>query len=242
MKKRTAFVLPEPPTPHHVRMNKHKDYLLIFVTLFLVVFVAKIGFDYMTGSVVYRDQGYYGGGYGGFGSGYGGFFSIAEFYEQSGYIIDALIFLLIFLGVGKGVFKNHFKEGGTAAYTGIGFFLAFALLLWEERTGYFLLYEFGPYVMAIFGLVMAVWLIRWFQVAGIGIPAALSLVYILVYFAFLRNPNSWLYIGASRFWVNRVSQWAGLLDVFLVIAIPVFLWCFFTGFKKKNQPLSVRVD
>ena len=72
-------------------------------------------------------------------------------------ILDAVLFLLLFLGVGKGVLKKHFGEGGTAVYTGLGLFFAFALLLWEERTGFYLLVELGPIAVLFAILIVIVW-------------------------------------------------------------------------------------
>lgn len=127
----------------------------ISVTLVLLA-IATVGFylqpDFgVTGALVYRDYGY--GGFGGGGSGggvssgdlfgYGGL-TVTAFYQQYQIYIDAIIFLLIFLSVGKALFLKHFGSGGKTLYVAVGLALTLGLLLWEEQTGFSIIYNLGP--------------------------------------------------------------------------------------------------
>jgi len=143
------------------------------VTLVLLA-IATVGYftqPGISGALVYRDYGYggYGGGYGGGGSffGYGGL-SITAFYEQYQIYIDSIIFLLIFLSVGKALFLSHFGSGGKTLYVAIGLALTLGLLLWEEQTGFSIIYNLGP----------------------IGVIALLLILFGGVYFAVLRITES----------------------------------------------------
>lgn len=133
----------------------------ISVTLLLLA-IATVGFSLqpdfgVTGALVYRDYGYggYGGGYYGGGGffGYGGL-SITEFYQAYAVYIDAIIFLLLFFGVGKAVFLNHFKSGGKAVYIAVGLALTLGLMMWEERMNRSLIAELGPWGLAILVIVV----------------------------------------------------------------------------------------
>lgn len=136
---------------------QHSHIPWISVTLVLLA-IASVGYftqPGLSGALVYRDYGY-GGGFGG-GSG-GSFFgtgqlSIIEFYEQYHIYIDAMLFLIIFLSIGKAVFLRHFGSGGKALYVAVGLALTLALLLWEERTGTSILYEAG--LISVFVILLA---------------------------------------------------------------------------------------
>ncbi len=136
----------------------------ISVTLVLLA-IATVGFfsssDFgVTGALVYRDYSYGGGSYGGSygGGGYGGTFSygltITEFYQAYAIYIDAVIFLLIFLGVGKSVFLTHFGSGGKAVYVAVGLALTLGLMMWEERENRSIISQLGPWGLAILVIVV----------------------------------------------------------------------------------------
>ncbi len=120
----------------------------ISVTLVLLA-IATVGFfaqpdSGVTGALVYRDYGY--GGYGGGFSGpaFFGDMSITAFYDQYHIYIDAIIFLLIFLSVGKALLLSHFGSGGKALYIAVGLALTLGLLLWEEQNNFSIIYQLGP--------------------------------------------------------------------------------------------------
>ena len=68
-----------------------------------------------------------------------GDFNLIEFYFNHPYEIDFFIFLIIFLGLTKSVFKKQFKKEGNLMTVGVSIALAFGLVFWEYNTGKFLL-------------------------------------------------------------------------------------------------------
>ena len=223
MKKR-IIRLPEPPTPSP-RTTDVRGILFMMVLLLLIAFFGTLQYEKLTGKLVYRDSGY---GYLG-GSGLFGGFSFSDIYAQQGYLIDAALFLLIFLGAGKGIFKKHFAEGGTAVYTGIGIFLAFALLLWEERSGIYLLEQFGSFVVILFLLVLFAWVFQWMKSAGMSLFPLICLIYLIFYWGF----SEW----SSTMFGWRIYDWVadflnkdimGILAIlaFLGLVVYVCMWVF----------------
>lgn len=227
--------LPEPPRPSSQR-KETPLYLLLAVALFAFALLIDLHDTSPAGALVYRDAGYgygYGGGFfGGF-----GFFQFGDLYHTYGYIIDAALFLLIFLGVGKGVFKKHFGEGGTPVYTGIGFFLAFALLLWEENHGVYLLEQFGPFVVVLFLAVFMLWALRWIQQSGFGWLPTLSGAY-LFFWLFL---TAWKesYIGRKLlFLLDQIHfpfDW-DFLGFFAALSVVGIAVSFILAWQRRKKP------
>ena len=234
MKKR-IIRLPEPPTPS-LRTTDVQGILFMMVLLLLIAFFGTLQYEKLTGKLVYRDSGY---GYLG-GSGLFGGFSFSDIYAQQGYLIDAALFLLIFLGAGKGIFKKHFAEGGTAVYTGIGIFLAFALLLWEERSGIYLLEQFGSFVVILFLLVLFAWVFQWMKSAGMSSIPLICIGYLALYWG--------LFEGRHTMYGQNIYSWiVGILpeDIIAMLAhiallglVVYFIWWFFYGRKKPSPPPS----
>ena len=190
--KRVKYSLPEPPSPS-MGIKRETIWLIIVIALMIVTLIGSVDYDKVSGNLVYRDSWY---GYGG-GSGFGGFgvgTRFSDVYSQYGYIIDTALFLLLFLGIGKGVLKKHFGEGGTSVYVGLGLFLAFALLLWEENTGFYLLQELGPLALILLILIIVVLAYRSLKNSDIGlwwIPI-ISFGYLLYYYGFYKRNTSYL--------------------------------------------------
>lgn len=187
-----------------------------YVTLVLlaVAFAGFFGQQTLSGATVYQDYGY--GGYGGYGGSYGlgdflgyGGYSIAALYSQYHVFIDAILFLLIFLGLGKAFLLEHFKKGGTALYIAVGLALTLGLLLWEERTGFSIIYNLGP--ISIIALLVALYV--WIKQAtkshlwATGLTLALLLLLINMFqefsdFFFFMQPvfETFRQNGALLFW------------------------------------------
>ena len=136
-----------------------------------------------SGSGLYQISGFGGfGGYGG-GSGFLGSFDFESIYQDYGVFIDAVLFLLLFLGVGQSVFKAHFKKGGKLVYTSVGLVLTFSLIWWEQRSGITILYELGPLAPMIILLVIFLSLYKFLKV-HIGYPVIIiTALYFLFYVA-----------------------------------------------------------
>ena len=233
MKKRMGS-LPEPPAPSP-RITDVQGILMMVILLLVIAFFGSLQYEKLTGNLVYRDTWY---GYGGGGMGWFGGFSFSDIYARHGYIIDAGLFLLIFLGVGKGIFKKHFAEGGTAVYTGIGIFLAFALLLWEERSGIYLLEQFGSLVVVLFVLVLFVWVFQWMKSAGMSVIPLLCIGYLVFYWG--------IYEGRRTMFGEKIYAWIVSLSFlsedtmnFLALAATLVLisylgWWIFFGRKQRT--------
>jgi len=150
-------------------------------------------------------------------------FSFWEFYQNYGYIIDSVVFLFVFIGLGKATIGDRFEGAGKSFFVAIGIFLAVALMIWEEKTKFYLLLEFGPVALILFIVIVLVMIFEFFQGMGAaGIYAAAG-TYIAFFFFlgyFIENPNFQ--------WVKDfVSVWApakliyAILFILLVIALIV---------------------
>ena len=218
-----------------------------FVGIFLALIIAAmISQGSLTGKAGYYDAGpgYYGRGYGpgffGFSGGFLGGLSFSEIYFQYGYIVDAFLFLLIFLGLGRGVFGKHFSEGAKPLYTGVGIFLALALLLWEERTGYYLLVEFGSFVLILFLMVLIVYAFKWMKSSGAAGFTAFAFAYI-IFFLFIYSgctgltsgvaavPLEWLCDFLYQFNLDQI------LEILLWVAILGIPFSWFIGLRHKRK-------
>ncbi len=261
--------LPEPPSPsapslagiheaHHSFARhgiKHgitwkdfhprKDYLILFLAITLLIILSITRIPQPTGAAYYYDYGYGGGGFIGLGS-------FSDIYYSYGYIIDTVIFLIIFLGIGRGLFKKHFGEGGTSVYTGIGLFLAFALLLWEERTGIHLLEEFGGFVLVFFVIILTVGVYKWLKMAGASTPWSIALMIIgfLFILFFMKVSGTVVYRYIMDFlctymrpvcqfieeiftFSEQVNTWQGILLIGGIIVFALFM--FRRIFRKAKQ-------
>mgnify|MGYP001612309612 FL=1 len=155
-------------------VQHHRTLWLITLLLVVLLLFLVVG-PRITGRVYYYDYG---------SRGYGGGFQWMQFsdiYYQYGYIIDATIFLLIFLSLAKIVFTKHFGEPVKPLYIGVGLFLAFALLLWEERTGIYLLELAGPLAAVLIPLVVVVALFIILKRTSFGFFPALFISLIVIY-------------------------------------------------------------
>jgi hypothetical protein len=181
MKKRTLRRLP--PAPRPGKKNFLSPSLIVALAVFLLLFIGNARFtpDDVTGNLVYQAYGYGGG----FGFGYG--YSFQDMYYTYGYLIDAVLFLVIFLSIGKIVFIKHFGQHAKPLYVGIGIFLAFALLLWEERNGIYLLEYAGPAGIVLLLMIIMLFFIRVLMALGMHAWLASLLVLLGVYFGVIQQ-------------------------------------------------------
>jgi len=154
----------------------------IFIVLSLIALVGIAMNNQYTGRVYYRD---YGGYYGGFNFFDFTFFNLSDLYYQYGSIIDAVIFLIIFLGLGMEIFGKKFTgSGGRAIYIGVGLFLTFSLVLWEEANNIRLLELFGPFVLIILLIIIAFIAYKYIKELGVGGFEAVAITYLVFYIIF----------------------------------------------------------
>ncbi len=197
----------------------HIVVVILAILLFLLLKTS------MTGKAWYRDYGSSFGGFGGFDFFGFQFFNFTDLYASYGYIIDAVIFLLIFLGLAQSVFKERFKES-RGLYVGMGLFLAFALLMWEERTGISILSLFGPAVFAIFIVILIVVVVKWLSHELHWSPiTSILAVYMIIYWTILDTPKSraileWL----VSIFPNLDLGWLdGILTVLMFVAFAILV-------------------
>jgi hypothetical protein len=154
-------------------MEKKSWYIFIAA---LVILIALSMIDRYFGYFVYP------GGYQSFGQ---GFYSVLDLYYQYPSWFDFAIFLAIFIGLGKTVLGEKLEGvGGKAVYIALGVFLALALLIWEERSGFYLLEVFGPYIFIGLILILAFYLFKWIKGSGVTAMVAIPIAYIFFYLFF----------------------------------------------------------
>ena len=189
----------------------HIVVVILAILLFLLLKTS------MTGKAWYRDYGSSFGGFGGFDFFGLSFFSFTDLYAGYGYIIDAVIFLMIFLGLAQSVFKERFKES-RGLYVGMGLFLAFALLMWEERMGISILSLFGPAVFAIFVLLLILVVYKWVRhETGMNPLIVASILYVLLYF-FVLKTEAFYTMGNRLFGLVNLRLEEDYLDGLFYIA------------------------
>ena len=189
----------------------HIVVVILAILLFLLLKTS------MTGKAWYRDYGSSFGGFGGFDFFGLSFFSFTDLYASYGYIIDAVIFLMIFLGLAQSVFKERFKES-RGLYVGMGLFLAFALLMWEERMGISILSLFGPAVFAIFVLLLILVVYKWVRhETGMNPLIVASILYVLLYF-FVLKTEAFYTMGNRLFGLVNLRLEEDYLDGLFYIA------------------------
>lgn len=128
----------------------------------------------------------------------GGIYNIADIYESYSSWIDFFLFLLIFLGLGQSILGEHFKaQGGKAVFVGLGIFLAFALLLWEQQTGFSLVKNLGPYAFTVFLLLLGTLIYKWVHGASNNALVAGSVTYLLIVIALMATPTYYGFYDVS---------------------------------------------
>lgn len=192
-------------------------FLHVFLVLLAIALAGFVSQGRLDGAYIFQNSGYSYGGYEGYGG--GGFFStfsFVNFYAQYAPFIDAFLFLIIFLSVGKTILGKHFQQGGQALYIGIGALLALSLLFWEEQSGFHILEKLGPYSGFLLILIVLVVTFRLLREGGSTAITALSFAYILFYLFF--NEISEYNVIAQNIY-SRYPTAQEFIDLFFYLAI-----------------------
>lgn len=204
--------------------------LILMCSLVSAAYFQDYGYDYGGSS----SGGYSGGFYSGFDFGDVFKFSFFEFYQNYGYIIDSVIFLLVFISIGKATLGERFKSGGQSLFIGLGIFLSVALLIWEERTGFYLLLEFGPVALAFFVIILIIWMFTFFhgmEVGGLYAAAFAYMIFFFVFGYFVDNPsyqwvkdflNTWSFTGIMMTIMHAVFVIAIVILLFGLVKLFLF--------------------
>jgi hypothetical protein len=218
----------------------------VFLVLLAVALAGLLSDGRLEGAYIFQNSGYSYGGYGGYGGGFFGVFSFIDFYSQYGHLIDAFLFLVIFLSVGKTVLQDHFKKGGQSLYIGVGIALALGLLLWEETTGFLILQELGPYAGLLLALVILVMVYRFMVQAGTGGAFAAAILGLVLYFFLLKGGdvnNTWF--GKILYQMNVSQEFfqyiMGFIDTAALLLSFYLLYrigAFFFNMRKHRPPVT----
>ena len=153
---------------------------------------------------------------------------IVNWYENNSGWFDFFIFLIIFLGLGRAVFGEHFKgAGGKGVYIGIGIFLAFSLLIWEQKSGFSLIGNFGIGALLIFIIIVLFFVYKLIhQISGSSL-FAISITYIALYIFFLildrwfgMTGDYWIYDIIDSIYFSTgldIFSWGGFLFILAIL-------------------------
>jgi len=102
-----------------------------------------------------------------------------NFYETSWPLVDALVFLLIFVGLARVVFEKRFPgQGGKAMIMGVGLALSLGMVFAEVQYG-FSLKTFGPMAAGIVLMLMCFMLFHVGKAFGFSTGGSIALVFFL---------------------------------------------------------------
>jgi len=137
--------------------------------------------------------------YGGFSSASFTGYDLMGTYYQYSQIIDFVIFFVIFFGLAQSVFGEQFSgRSGNAMQLAFAILLAGGLVMWEQRTGFILLEQLGPWIVLLLVVLFAVGLYKALNsVTGGGI-LPVSIAYLLFVFL-LNNIASYYDVGIFDF-------------------------------------------
>tara|TARA_Y100000310_G_scaffold202483_1_gene202667 strand:- start:3361 stop:4044 length:684 start_codon:yes stop_codon:yes gene_type:complete len=200
----------------------------VAVILIAVALAGYVSQGEITGQIVYRDADY--GGFGGYGG--GGFmngFSFLEFYQNYAPFVDAVIFLLIFLSIGKTILGTHFKKGGQALYAGVGLFLALALLLWEEQNQFYLLEEFGIFALLILIVLVLVIVGKALHV-NTSRQVAIPIIIFFTFLAYKIFADTIVGIFGQTPFIQTINEW------FSTIMWISIIWIILTFLFRRTRP------
>jgi len=210
-------------------MNK-RGLIVILLLLLLVVNVNAVYYVREQGVGGLLNLFDFGSRIGGLGSGN----QIVSWYENNSGWFDFFIFLVVFLGLGRAVFGEHFKgAGGKGVYIGIGVFLAFSLLIWEQKSGFSLIGNFGIWALLIFIIIVLFFVYKLIhQISGSSL-FSISLAYILLYIFFLMldrwfgmTGDYWIYDIIDNIYFSTgldIFSFGGLLFVLAIVGV-IFGW------------------
>ncbi|MDD5331269.1 MAG: hypothetical protein PHE43_00390 [Candidatus Nanoarchaeia archaeon] len=147
---------------------------------------------------------------------------ILDIYYSNANWIDFLIFLMLFVGLGYITLgKTPLFEGrGKIVVIALGLVLSFALLIWENKTGFYLLEEFGPFVfwgaLIIGGVLFIKAVAKKISPEGKGLGIAISSIFLLAYIAIYGRFLFWDYIfdGFANYYpLNTIVYSQGVYNI-----------------------------
>lgn len=131
----------------------------------------------------------------GYGGGIGSLFdTFLNLIEQNSFLVDAVVFLIIFLSISKKIFKDYSE--GQSLYIVIGIALTIGIMMYERRTGYSLIVNFGGLSWLIL-LAFVVYLISSTKLMGLKMISLSILGLVALFYFPNRYPQVLSYIPPS---------------------------------------------
>ncbi len=114
------------------------------------------------------------------------YYQIIYFYDKYSVFIDFAIFLMIFTGLIKTVFHNHWQEGAgkKALITGLSAALSLSLVLTKDKIG-FSIQSFGPLAAGIIFILIGFGVYKMFRGLNLNVGSSISLSAVLIYFSLI---------------------------------------------------------
>lgn len=164
---------------------------------------------------------------------------IPGWYSQFSTIIDAIVFLIIFIGLAQVTLGKRFGDtrGAKAIVVGVGIALTLALVITEHEMN-FSLAQFGPFAAGIFILLAASLLFYLLKTLGVGGVASFSTSYVIVYFL-LRAvvPNFFGYIHTNAPGLH------GLIALGALVSLIIMFWGVGSHFLPGHtEKISARIE
>jgi hypothetical protein len=208
-------------------MNKKR--LIIFISLIIMVLLFFLS-ETILGYVIYPNST----------PSVSGGSDILDIYYQYANWIDFILFLMIFLGIGQVTIGKRFEGSGKIIFVAVGIVLALALLIWENRTGFYLLEEFGGIIFWVLIILLIIFVIKKFSgtVGGlsVGIPIVLLVAYFLLYGKILWM--EYIFEGfANNYPLNTIFYSPGIYNIFFFvhwICVFVLIWMIIKYVKEKK--------
>ena len=145
------------------------------------------------------------------------FDQILNFLQVNEYLVDAIVFLVVYLIIAKKVFSSFSQD--KILYSVIGIALTIGLIMYERKTGYSFVVNSGPFAIAAL-VLLGVFLFSKGGLKGFKLLAA-GLLYIVLHF--------WLTGSYSYILYSIPSFIPGLLLLCAIIAIAVGLYQMIKG-------------
>ncbi len=150
----------------------------------------------------------------------GMFGDLSKVYDKFSALIDAGIYLVIFLGLAQATIGKKFEnKGGKVMVVGIALVLALGLALWERQAG-FNLKSFGPIAaLILLGLLgfMIWYLLKDVKIPCLGEIGKIAIIYIVIYSMFNAT------VPGIVWWLNTKVPIIGGLLALLFLAFFVIL-------------------
>jgi hypothetical protein len=148
------------------------------------------------------------------------YLDITQTYERYSGIIDLLVYILIFVGLGQAILAHRYPgPGGRAVAIGVGLALALAMVLAEEWFQ-FNIRSFGPFAATLIVVLLGIMMFSLLNGAGMSKLASASLAYVTIFFGMR---------AVSPEFFDRLNETMPLLSVAGLVALVAAVVTVVTG-------------